>query len=53
VRWRARKLGYLPRRDNAAVAWALDRGAPLSARLSRLAPEPRPARRIAIEVFVE
>jgi hypothetical protein len=53
VRWRGRKLGYLPRRDNAAVAWALDRGAPLSARVSRLAPEPRPARRIAIEVFVE
>src|SRR2546421_7093781 len=53
VAWRGRKLGYLPRRDNAALAWGLDRGEHLQARISRLAPHPNPARRIEIEVFVE
>jgi len=53
VTWRGRKLGYVPKRDNATLAWALDRGAPLQARISRLAPHPNPARRIEIEVFVE
>jgi len=53
VTWRGRKLGYVPRRDNAALAWGLDGGAPLQARISRLAPHPNPARRIEIEVFVE
>ncbi len=53
VSWRGRKLGYVPKRDNAALAWGLDRGAPLRARVSRLAREPRPARRIEIEVFID
>jgi hypothetical protein len=53
VTWRGRKLGYVPKRDNAALAWALDRGAPLSARVSRLARAPSPARRVEIEVFIE
>jgi hypothetical protein len=53
VSWRGRKLGYVPRRDNAALAWGLDRGARLRARISRLAPHPNPARRIEIEVFIE
>lgn len=53
VTWRGRKLGYVPRRDNAALAWGLDRGERLQARISRLAPHPNPARRIEIEVFVE
>lgn len=53
VLWRGRKLGYVPRRDNAALAWGLDRGERLQARISRLAPHPNPARRIEIEVFVE
>jgi len=53
VTWRGRKLGYVPRRDNAALAWGLDRGTPLRARISRLAPHPNPARRIEFEVFIE
>ena len=53
VTWRGRKLGYVPRRDNATLAWGLDRGQGLQARISRLAPHPNPARRIEIEVFVE
>ena len=53
VAWRGRKLGYVPKRDNAALAWGLDRGERLQARISRLAPHPNPARRIEIEVFME
>ena len=53
VEWRGRKLGYVPRRDNAALAWAIDRGEVLHARISRLEWHPNPARRIAFEVFVE
>jgi hypothetical protein len=53
VEWRGRKLGYVPRRDNAALAWALDRGEVLHARISRAEWHPNPARRIAFEVFVE
>jgi len=53
VEWRGRKLGYVPRRQNAAVAWGLDRGAPLRARLSRLDEHPNPARRIEFEVYIE
>lgn len=53
VEWRGRKLGYVPRRDNPALAWALDRGEALHARISRAEWHPNPARRIAFEVFVE
>ena len=53
VSWRGRKLGYLPKRENAALAWGLARGERLQARISRLEPHPNPARRIEIEVFVE
>jgi hypothetical protein len=53
VSWRGRKLGYLPRRENATASWSLDRGQRLSARISRLAQHPNPARRIEVEVYVE
>jgi len=53
VSWRGRKLGYLPRRENAAAAWGLDRGQELRARISRLAAHPNPARRIEVEVYAE
>ena len=53
VAWRGRKLGYVPRRDNAALAWGLDRGERLQARISRLSTHPNPARRIEFEVFIE
>ena len=51
--WRGLKLGYVPRRDNAALAWGLDRGDPLRARISRLARHPNPARRVEFEVYAE
>jgi hypothetical protein len=53
VSWRGRKLGYVPRRDNAALAWGLDRGAALRARISALAAHPNPARRVRFDVYVE
>jgi hypothetical protein len=53
VDWQGRKLGYVPRRENAAVAWGLDRGAPLRARVGRLTPHANPARRIGLEIYIE
>jgi hypothetical protein len=53
VEWRGRVLGYVPRSENAALAWGLDRGAALRARISRLEWHPNPARRVEFEVFVE
>jgi hypothetical protein len=53
VDWRGRKLGYVPRRENAALAWGMDRGTPLRARVSRLAEHPNRARRIEFEVYLE
>jgi hypothetical protein len=53
VSWRGRKLGYVPRRANAALAWGLDRGEDLRARISRLREHPNPARRIEFEVYVD
>ena len=53
VEWRGRKLGYVPRRENAALAWALDRGEAMRGRISKLEWHPNPARRIEFEVFVE
>jgi hypothetical protein len=53
VSWRGRRLGYVPRRDNTALAWSLDRGDVLRARISRLTPHPNPARRIEFEVYAQ
>jgi hypothetical protein len=53
VQWRGHKLGYVPRVQNAALAWAMDRGESLDARVSRLQPHRNPRKRIEFEVFVE
>lgn len=53
VEWHGHRLGYVPRRDNAALAWALDRGDTLRATVSKAEWHPNPARRIAFQVFVE
>jgi hypothetical protein len=53
VFWRGRMLGYVPRRENGALAWAMDRGEALSARVSRLTEHPNPARRLEFEVLLE
>ena len=53
VQWRGRTLGYVPRRENAALAWGLDRGTAMRARISKLAEHATPARRIEFEVYIE
>ena len=53
VLWRGRVLGYVPRRENAALAWGLERGMQLRARISALAEHPNPARRVRFDVYVE
>lgn len=52
VEWRGRKLGYLPRAENRAVAEEMDRGGKVTARIARLNRHLDPWRRIQIEVFV-
>jgi hypothetical protein len=52
VEWRGRKLGYVPRAENAAIAAAMDRGARVEARVARLYRHRDPWRRIRFEVFL-
>jgi hypothetical protein len=50
VEWRGHLIGYVPRRENAAVARFLDRGVALEARIVRLVKSSNPWRRVAFEV---
>ena len=52
VEWHARKLGYLPRAENRAVAAEMDRGGKVTARIARLNRHLDPWKRIQVEVFV-
>ena len=52
VEWRGRKLGYLPRAENRAVAAEMDRGGRVEARIARLNRHLDPWKRILIEVYV-
>jgi hypothetical protein len=52
LRWRGRKLGYLPRGENLVAARLLDRQRNLSARIERLDPRADVNARIAIEVLM-
>ena len=51
--WRGRKLGYVPRRENAVLAWGLDRGERLVARITRIARQANDTRRVEFEVYAE
>ena len=53
VLWQGRKLGYVPRAENAALAWALDRGESLQARISVLREHRNGRRRMEFEVSME
>lgn len=53
VEWRGHKLGYVPRRENHAVAQHMDRGGRVEARVSRLLVHRNPWQRIEFEVFVK
>jgi hypothetical protein len=50
VEWRGRKLGYVPQRDNAAIARQMDRGAPLEARVTALRQNRNRSVRVEFEV---
>ena len=52
VEWRGRKLGYLPRAENRAVASEMDRGGKVTARITRLNRHLDPWKRIRIEAYV-
>lgn len=52
VDWRGRKLGYVPRRDNAHIARLLDRGQVLHARIVRLAESRDPWARVRFEILL-
>lgn len=53
VRWQGEKLGYLPRRENAGVAAAIDRGEKVRGRIRTLRDDPDPWRQLEIDVFLE
>lgn len=50
VEWQGRKLGYIPRLDNAAVSQLLDRGERLEAVIARLAKSSNPWERVGVEI---
>lgn len=50
VEWRGHKLGYVPQRDNAAIARQMDRGTPLEARVAALRQNRNRSLRIELEV---
>ena len=53
VEWQGHKLGYIPRRENQAVARHMDRGGNVEARVSKLRQHRNPWQRIEFEVFVK
>ena len=52
VLWQGHLLGYVPRRENKAVASAMDRNEPLTARIVALEPDETPWRRLRFEISV-
>jgi hypothetical protein len=50
VEWQGRKLGYIPRLDNAAVSQLLDRGEGLDAEIAWLNESRNPWERVGVEV---
>ncbi len=53
VAWQGRRLGYVPRAENATLAWAMDRGETLRARISRLHEYRNGRKRLEFEISVE
>ena len=52
VEWHGEKLGYLPRKENRAVATEMDSGGKVEARIAKLREQHNPWQRVMIEVFV-
>ena len=53
VEWQGHMLGYVPRAQNTTLAWAMDRGDPVSGRISRVREHRNPRQRVEFEVFVD
>ena len=53
VDWRGHKLGYVPRTQNAALAWAMDRGQEVEARIVPRQAAGKKSRRLEFEVYVK
>jgi len=54
VEWQGEMLGYVPRRENRAVAAAMDRGELLDGRIIHFAPnDPDPWQRLLLEIWVK
>lgn len=52
VDWNGQQLGYIPRKENRAVARALDEGERLEARVTKLRDDPDPWQRVEFEVYL-
>lgn len=52
VEWQGSKLGYVPRRENRALAAAIDAGEQVVARIKKLRPHRNPWQRMEFEVFL-
>jgi hypothetical protein len=52
VEWKGHKLGYVPRRENQAVAQEMDRGTRLSANISKLQRHRSPWQRLKMNIYV-
>ncbi len=52
VEWQGRKIGYVPRRENADVARLMDAGQRLTARITRLADVRDPWSRVRFEILI-
>ncbi len=53
VEWRERKLGFVPRADNAALARFMDRGQRLEGRVTALPKDKRRWRGIEFDIYLE
>lgn len=53
VEWQGHKLGYIPRKENAALARFMDRGQHAEARITALSKEKRRGRWIEFDVYLE
>jgi hypothetical protein len=52
VEWKGHKLGYVPRRENQAVALAMDNGTRLSTSISKLQRHRSPWQRLKMDIYV-
>ena len=52
IDWRGQQLGYLPRRENSAVAAEMDRGGRVEARIAKLREHRNPWQRVLVDVHL-